>query len=64
MVNKINDFFFGSNGQTIVPLVPVTITSRQQAFRTAAWLKAMAFSIPDDGSNATYEEIEQAINNS
>lgn len=64
MPKTTNDFFIGSNGKTLIPLFPIQITSRQQAYRTAAWLKVLALTIPDDGTGDTYETIEEAINNS
>lgn len=62
-----NDFMIAyarEAGRPIVyPYLGVRITDKQQAYRTAAWLKHMADSLPDDGTEATFEDIETAIAN-
>lgn len=65
MIRTDNDFLIGSNGRTMAPMMPLVITSREQAYRTAAWIKTMAVMLPheegDDGPS--FEEVEQAIRN-
>jgi hypothetical protein len=59
-----NDFFFTSNGKTLYPQFPVIIRTKEQAYRTAAWIKAMAEVLPSDGTNYTFTEIYGAVINS
>ena len=63
VINTANDFLFGWDGQTLQPVLPVIITSRDQALRTAAWLKTMAVIFPGGEVDQTFEEIELAIRN-
>ncbi len=58
-----NDFLFGSNGKTLGPMVPIVITTQEQAYRTAAWIEAMAIILPHEEEKATYEEIREAVRN-
>jgi hypothetical protein len=58
-----NDFLFASDGQTIAPILPVVIKTRQQAYRTAAWIKLMGYGLPDEDVASAYEQVEQAIEN-
>jgi hypothetical protein len=58
-----NDFMIGSNGVAIGTLLPMVITSKQQAYRTAAYIKLMAATLPDEPGDHSYEEIEEAIKN-
>lgn len=64
MVNTKNDFLFGSDGRTLAPMMPPFITTREQAYRTAAWIKTMAIMLPTEDEENTFEEIEEAIRNS
>jgi len=61
VVNTNNDFMIGSDGQSLGAFLPVRITTRQQAYRTAAWIKLMGFTLPDEDEPSTFEEVEQAI---
>jgi len=58
-----NDFMFGGNGSQVAPLLPLVITTREQAYRTAAWIKAISVILPHEEQEHTYEEIEEAIFN-
>ena len=61
-----NDFLIGTNGATIVPMLPVNITSKEQAYRTAAWIAVMGFTLPleDDANNAIeFEDVYEGIMN-
>ncbi|CRK59053.1 hypothetical protein [Alloactinosynnema sp. L-07] len=58
-----NDFLLGSSGASIAPMLPVRITTKQQAYRTAAWLTFMALILPDEPVPSTYDEIHNAIGN-
>jgi len=57
-----NDFWFGSNGESIAPMLPIVITSREQAYRTAAWIEIMGMTLPSS-SEVTYEQVREAILN-
>jgi hypothetical protein len=63
MARTDNDFWIGSNGRTLAPTLPIVIGTKQQAYRTAAWLKAMAVVLPDEDEASTYDEVEEAIQN-
>jgi hypothetical protein len=43
--------------------MPVYITTKQQAYRTAAHIKLMATLLPDELGEHSYEEVEEAIKN-
>lgn len=65
-INTQNDFLISSNGATLAPLLPVNIKSRQEAYRTAAWIVGMAIMLPldpDDPTDPTFEEVRDAIAN-
>lgn len=64
-INTMNDFLLGSNGQEIGPMIPMIITSREQAYRTAAWIKLMGEMLPheDEDEHPTFEQVEEAIRN-
>lgn len=61
MTRTDNDFFFGSDGQSLQPFTLVVVTTKQQAYRTAAWIKLMGEVLPDEAEPSTFEEVEQAI---
>ena len=63
MINTLNDFLLNTNGQQMGPMLPMVITSREQAYRTAAWIKAMAIVLPPGEDEHSFEEIEEAIRN-
>lgn len=57
-----NDFAIGvQGGRKLAPMLPMVITSRQQGYRTAAWIKIMSMRLPDEEVASTYDEVEQAI---
>jgi hypothetical protein len=59
-----NDFFLGTNGNEVAPMLPVIIASKEQAYRTAAWIKLMGEMLPSEGEGTTtFEEVENAIMN-
>lgn len=60
-VRTDNDFLLGANRGGIVPLAPVRIQTRQQAYRTAAWIEAMGEGLPEEDPASTYDEIRSAI---
>ncbi len=62
-MNIANDFWFGSNGKTLTPMVPVVIETREQAYRTAAWIETMGVILPHEDEEATYEEIREEVRN-
>lgn len=63
MARTDNDFMISSNGRNLAPLLPVQITTKQQAYRTSAWLKTLAVMLPDEDEASTYDEVEKAIQN-
>lgn len=62
-VNTANDAFWGSNGESIAPIVPAVFYSRQAAWRAAAWLVVMAIVLDEepDQEGVTFEQILEAI---
>jgi hypothetical protein len=65
-VNTANDFGLGWNAANgIVPMLPIRrLQTKQQAYRLAAWLEAMAEMLPDEIPAHNMEEIRTAIRNS
>lgn len=61
MTDPKNDFLIGTNGEAIAPMWPVIITTKQQAYRTIAWIKLLSVVLPDEELASTYEEVEEAI---
>ncbi len=62
-MNTANDFAFAGGGTQLVPIFPVVIKTREQAYRTAAWIEIMGITLPHEEDEATYEEIREAIRN-
>lgn len=62
-VTTANDFFLAGNEARIAPLVPMVITTRQQAYRTAAWLEVMAMVLPPEPGDHSYDAVRTAIAN-
>lgn len=58
-----NDFGFSGNQRGIAPMLPVVIHTKQQAYRTAAWIKLMSEILPDEFPATSYEDVETAIAN-
>ncbi len=58
-----NDFMFASDGERLAPMLVVDIRTREQAYRTAAWIETMGFILPHEDETATYEEIREAVRN-
>ncbi len=58
-----NDFMLAGNSESISPLLVLNITTQEQAYRTAAWIEAMAVVLPHEEEEGTYEEIREAIRN-
>jgi len=64
MIKTDNDFMFGSNGVSIQPVLTPVITTREQAFRTAAWIKLMGYALPSEnpeGDTVLFQDVEEAI---
>lgn len=63
-VRTDNDFFIGANSAGLMPTtLPMVIRTRQQAYRTAAWIKLMGEVLPDEEPASSYEDVERAIAN-
>ena len=64
-VRTDNDFLLASDGRSISPLMPIVITTQEQALRTAAWLVAMSPVLehePDpDGNYPTFDDVYAAV---
>lgn len=58
-----NDFFIGTDGTKLAAVLPVAITTREQAYRTAAWIELMGITLPREEQENTYEEVREAIRN-
>lgn len=57
-----NDFMIGTDGQKLAAMRPVNITTREQAYRTAAWIEVMAITLPTESDDPpTFEDIREAI---
>lgn len=44
--------------------IPFIITSKQMAYRAAAWIKVYGDLLPDEPLASTFEEVEQAVRKS
>lgn len=64
--NAANDALWGSNGVTITPLLPPIFSTRQRAWRAAAWLKEMAIVLPEEEGQegVTFEQILEKVQDS
>ena len=64
-IRTSNDFMIGGNGSSVgPPLLPMQITTREQAYRTAAWIELMGEMLPSEGDGSlTYEQVREAIMN-
>lgn len=64
-VKTDNDFAIGVSGHYgMMAAIPIAIHTRQQAYRTAAWIKLMGEALPDENPASSYIKIENAIRNS
>lgn len=62
-VNTMNEFGLGKQMDLIRPIAFPQFTTKQQAFRFAAWLVFMAETLPDETMDHTFLEIAEAIKN-
>jgi hypothetical protein len=62
-INTTNDFLVSCSPRGMAPILPIQIRSKQQAYRTAAYLKLLATALPDEDPPSTYEDVEKAIAN-
>lgn len=54
-----------NGGRALTTLgVPLIITSKQMAYRIAAWMKVYAELLDDEPLASTFEEVELAVHNS
>jgi hypothetical protein len=63
MIETTNDFLIGGNVVAISPVLPVIITSQEQAMRTAAWILTMGELLPWEGEPVTFDAVLAAIEN-
>lgn len=59
-VDTQNDFLFGMSARRLHPLMAVEITTREQAYRTAAWIIEMGHLLPAE-SQVTFDQIHRAV---
>lgn len=62
-INTMNEFGLGLQMKTIRPIAFPQFTTKQQAYRFAAWLVFMAESLPDEMLDHSFLEIADAIKN-
>lgn len=63
-IDTANDFMFGTTGTEMSPMFLPRITSREQAFRTAAWIEIMGQVLPSEtDEEVTYDDVREAILN-
>ncbi len=62
-VRTENDFMIAGSPTGIAPMLPMMITTRQQAYRTAAWIEAMSYTLPQEEEESTMEEVRMAVRN-
>lgn len=61
-VDTSNDFMIGTDGQKLAAMLPVNIVTREQAYRTAAWIAEMAVTLPTESEEPpTFEQVREAI---
>jgi len=61
VVNTANEFGLGLQMNTIRPIAFPQFTTKQQAYRFAAWLVLMAEMLPDETLDHSFLEIGAAI---
>lgn len=63
-VRTDNDFMVGATSTTVGPMAPPMCTTRDQAYRFAAWMVELAFVLPEepDGGHS-FEAIREAVRN-
>jgi hypothetical protein len=62
-INTSNEFAICASNKSIYPAFPPTLRTRQQAYRFAAWVVAMAEILPDEPQDDTFLDILHAIRN-
>lgn len=64
-VDTVNEYLLASRqgGNEISPAMLPRFRTRQQAYRFAAWLNAMADTLPNEPRQHTYDQISKAIRN-
>lgn len=62
-INTMNEFGLGLQMNSIRPIAFPQFTSKQQAYRFAAWLINMAEMLPDEPLDHTFDEVNEAIRN-
>lgn len=59
-----NDFAIGGNLNGIGPMLPLVIKTREQAYRTAAWILSLSSVLRTEGDGSqTFEEVLEAVEN-
>lgn len=62
-VSTANDFIMGWNGETMGFMLPVDISTKQQGYRTIAWIETLLRFMPDEPGNHTMEQVREAVSN-
>lgn len=62
-VLTLNDFGVVYAGDALWTTIPVSVRTRQQAYRLAAYVKNMGEVLPDETRASTWEEVEGAVQN-
>lgn len=62
-LDTTNEFLLSAyaGGSTIAPAFHPKFSTRQQAYRFAAWLETMAETLPEEPGKATYDQVRAAI---
>lgn len=63
-VRTDNDFLLAKHGSVLVFMLKISaIRTRQEAFRTAAWLVCMGEVLPNEVPGSEFEEVLEAVRN-
>lgn len=62
-VRTDNDFLLAGHNGALVFMLQTVIHTRQEAFRTAAWLICMGETLPNEVPASEFEEVFEAVRN-
>lgn len=60
-IETVNDSLIASNGGRLTSVIPLNISTRQQAYRAAAYLVSMAVGMPDEEKASSFEDVLSAV---